>query len=103
MAEHADITVSWKDYVDTRFDAGAQAIARAQESLEKRFDNTNEWRATVETLQRGYMQRTEFDAVISSLNGKVETMQRNMWIGIGIVMAIQFFIGIGLIIWKSQQ
>jgi len=94
--------VSLRDYVDVRFTAAERAITRAEESIDKRFANTNEWRNTVETLQRGYPQRTEVDAVISSLNGKVETVQRNMWIGIGLLLALQFFVGIALIFWRTR-
>jgi hypothetical protein len=39
--------------------AADRAVAKAEASTERRFENSNEWRNTVETLQRTYMPRTE--------------------------------------------
>ena len=47
----------------TALDAADKATAKAETAMEKRFDNTNEWRGTVEGLQRTYLPRDEFNAV----------------------------------------
>jgi hypothetical protein len=100
MPDPAESWVSWRDYVDSRFQASENAVAKATSALEDRFANTNEWRQTVESLQRGYLQRTEFDAIISSVNNKLDSVQRNMWVGIGLLLALQFFVGIAVIVWR---
>lgn len=74
-------TVSLREYVDGRFEAqekavaaalaaqekavaaalaaADRAVAKAEAATERRFENSNEWRNTVETLQRTYMPRIE--------------------------------------------
>jgi hypothetical protein len=82
--------------VDIRFDA-----------VDDRFDSTNAWRETLESLQRGYLPRNEFiefnvrhDLVhgqlsvrIDETNKRVDGTQQWIWIGVGIAIAIQFLVG----------
>ncbi|HUD10945.1 MAG TPA: hypothetical protein VMS08_00920 [Candidatus Saccharimonadia bacterium] len=102
-------TVTLREYVDMRFEASKEAIsaalsaadravAKAEIAVEKRFDNTNEWRGTVESLQRDYPTRTETNQAFSTIDGKLEVQQKIIWIGLGIVLAGQFFLGIALAI-----
>jgi hypothetical protein len=106
--------VSLRDYVDTRFDAQKEAVSiamlaadratvKADLAIEKRFDNTNEWRGTLENLQRTYMPRSTFDAEIRSILDKIEGLQKLMWIGLGLVLTCQFFLGIGVILWSALR
>jgi len=93
-----DSSISLREYVDGRFDAQEKAVAaalaaqekavaaaltaaeravsKAETATEKRFENSNEWRNTVETLQRTYMPRAEFDQVVRGLTEKIEIMTK---------------------------
>jgi hypothetical protein len=105
--------ISLREYVDVRFEAqgkavdaalaaAKEAVIKAETSTEKRFENSNEWRNTVESLQRTYMPRTESEQQARTNAEKIEALQKMMWIGIGIVLAFQFFIGIAIVVWKKQ-
>lgn len=117
--------IALREYVDVRFSAQEQAVAaalaaqekavaaalaaakeaviKAENATERRFENSNEWRNTVETLQRTYMPRTESVQAIASLTEKIESLQKMMWIGLGVVLAFQFFLGVALVMWKKPQ
>jgi cell fate (sporulation/competence/biofilm development) regulator YlbF (YheA/YmcA/DUF963 family) len=82
--------------------AAKEAVTKAETATERRFENSNEWRNTIETLQRTYMPRTESVQNWKSIGEKVEALQKVLWIGLGVLMAFQFFIGIALILWKKQ-
>jgi hypothetical protein len=119
----AEPSVSWRNYVDVRFEtqdravaaalaaqekavaaalaAAKEAVTKAENATERRFENSNEWRNTVETLQRTYMPRTEAVQVSSSMTEKIEALQKMLWIGLGLVLEFQFFLGIALILWKK--
>jgi len=113
MKPNADLQqISLREYVDIRFEAqkeavsaalaaAKEAVTKAEIATERRFENSNEWRNTVETLQRTYMPRTESDQGLSSITEKVEALQKMLWIGLGIVLAFQFFLGIALVFWKK--
>src|SRR5688572_29346626 len=122
-ASNASERISLREYVDTRFAsqkeavdaalvaqkeaiaaalaAAKEAVTKAETATEKRFENSNEWRNTVETLQRTYTPRTEVNQMIGSLTEKLEALQKLIWVGLGILLAFQFFIGIALIIWQQ--
>jgi hypothetical protein len=105
-------TVSLREYVDVRFEAhdravqsaltsAKEAVIKAEMATERRFENSNEWRNTVETLQRTYMPRTESTQQIITVTEKVEAVQKIIWTGLGVVLAFQIFIGIVVIMWKK--
>jgi len=95
VAEKAD-SVSLRQYVDNRFEAqdkavaaalaaqekavtaalaaADRAVAKAETATDKRFENSNEWRNTVETLQRTYMPRTESDQLLRALSEKIDEL-----------------------------
>jgi hypothetical protein len=88
--------VSLRQYVDGRFEAqdkavaaalaaqekavtaalaaADRAVAKAETATDKRFENSNEWRNTVETLQRTYMPRTEADQLLKALSEKIDEL-----------------------------
>jgi hypothetical protein len=47
------------------------------------------------------MPRTESMQLHSTQTEKIEALQKMMWIGLGVLMAFQFFVGIALIMWKK--
>lgn len=91
-----DESIPLRDYVNGRFEAQEKAVAaalaaqekavaaaltaadravlKAETATEKRFENSNEWRATVETLQRTYMPRTEFEQVMKGQTEKIDAL-----------------------------
>jgi len=120
-----DDVISLRQYVDSRFDAQDRAVATAmsaaekavaaalmaaekavvkqENATEKRFENTNEWRNTVETLQRTYMPRTEFEQATRTYAEKLEGLQKLFYIGVGVVLAFQFLIGVAVIVWQKGK
>jgi len=88
-----DDPVTLRDYVDNRFDAqekavnaalsaaqqavnaalaaAQKAVEKAEAATEKRFENSNEWRNTVETLQRTYMPRSECEQRFGTVDEKL--------------------------------
>jgi hypothetical protein len=54
--------------------AAKEAVEKAQTSLERRFENTNEWRATLNDVMGKMMVRTDFEAANSTLTAKTESM-----------------------------
>jgi len=62
-----------KDSITIAMAAADRAITKAETAVEKRFENSNEWRNTVETLQRTYMPRAEFEQVSRTLSDKIAT------------------------------
>ena len=113
-----------REYVDIRFDAQEKAVAaalaaqeravaaalaaakeavsKAESATERRFENSNEWRNTVETLQRTYMPRTESMHMHTATGEKIDALQKLVWIGMGLLVALQFFIGIAVMVWKKS-
>ena len=89
-----------KENVSVAMIAADRAISKAEAAVEKRFENSNEWRNTVETLQRTYMPRTEFDQAVRTLTEKLEAQAKLVYVGVGLLMAVQFFIGIAMVLWK---
>jgi len=51
-----------KEYVDQRFEQIERSTALANAALEKRLDNTNEWRGSYDDLARTKIARTEWEA-----------------------------------------
>lgn len=67
-----------KESVAIAMTAADRAVSKAEVAVEKRFENSNEWRTTVETLQRTYMPRTEWTQADKTLNDKVDVLTRRV-------------------------
>jgi multidrug resistance efflux pump len=63
-----------KESVTIAMAAADRAVTKAETAVEKRFENSNEWRNTVETLQRTYLPRTEFDQGVKTLADKISVL-----------------------------
>jgi hypothetical protein len=96
----ASDSISLREYTDKRFEAQEKAVAaalaaqekavaaalaaadravlKAETATERRFENSNEWRNTVETLQRTYMPRTESDQLTKALSEKLDDLTSRM-------------------------
>lgn len=60
-----------------RFDAQQEAIAKAEESNEKRFQNTNEWRQTINDRDQKFMPRMEYDRAHEELEKRLSLANDN--------------------------
>jgi urease accessory protein UreF len=80
--------------VSAALSAADRAVSKAETATEKRFENSNEWRNTVETLQRTYTPRTEVVQTVKAIEDKLAVLQKMVYVGLGIVLAFQFFLGI---------
>jgi hypothetical protein len=58
--------------------AAKEAVIKAENATERRFENSNEWRNTVETLQRTYMPRTESEQHWRTVDEKVDVLTTRM-------------------------
>lgn len=54
-----------------RFDAQQNAIAKAEESNEKRFQNTNEWRQTINDRDIKFLPKAEYDRAHNELEKRL--------------------------------
>jgi hypothetical protein len=88
--------------VQAALTSAKEAVIKAELATERRFENSNEWRNTVETLQRTYMPRTEATQMNMAITEKIDSLQKLVWIGLGIVLAFQFFLGIAIMLWKKS-
>lgn len=75
--------------VDQKFTSIEKAVKLANRANEKRFENTNEWRASyedliqqmqklIQTMQRDYIPRTEFDKSLDATREKHETAVKTL-------------------------
>jgi ElaB/YqjD/DUF883 family membrane-anchored ribosome-binding protein len=92
--------VTLREYVESRLDALALAVRKAEEATDKRFSAVNEMRAMVTDAARNYLPRSEYDASHQALSDKLDAMQKMVWIGVGVVAALQFVVGAIVILWK---
>ena len=81
----AEPTVSWRDYVDRRFDAQKEAVAaalaaadravaKAESAAERRFEAQNEFRGTLSDQARMLMPRAEAEQALKTINDKIEVL-----------------------------
>jgi hypothetical protein len=88
--------VSWRDYVDTRFEqqdravvaalaaqekavaaalaAADRAVAKAENAAERRFEAQNEFRGTLSDQARTLFPRAEAEQVLKGMNEKIEVL-----------------------------
>jgi hypothetical protein len=60
----SDDWVSWRDYVDARFDAMLRAVEKQDAASEHRFTSINEFRAVLGDQQRTFINRHEHDMLL---------------------------------------
>lgn len=94
--------ISLREYVDVRFLAVENAVQKAEVATDKRFESVNEMRAMVNDSASKFMPRAEYEAAHSSIVEKVEALQKMLWVGFGVVLALQFLVSILLVVWRSQ-
>jgi predicted neutral ceramidase superfamily lipid hydrolase len=95
--------ISLREYIDVRFASIAQAVEKAEAAAEKRFESINEMRGMVTDAASKYMPRTEYETAHKAIVEKVEGLQKMLWVGLGVILALQFLVSIMLIFWKSTK
>jgi ABC-type transporter Mla subunit MlaD len=120
-----DESISLREYVDTRFHdqekavltaltaqkeavssalaAADRAVAKAETASEKRFESVNEFRGSLADSARLLMPRSEVEQIVKSLEGKIGGLQKMVWVGLGIVLSFQFFLGIVMVFVKGKS
>lgn len=94
-------SVTLREYIESRLTSMQRAVDKAEEATERRFGSVNEMRAMVTDAARMFMPRVESETAHRALQEKVESMQKMIWIGTGVVIAFQFLIGVLLVFWSK--
>jgi len=71
--------------------AAKEAVIKAETAVEKRFDNTNEWRSTMQDRDRNQMPRVEIEQRIEALASSIK------W-AVGITVTV--VLGLIAVVWK---
>jgi hypothetical protein len=69
-----DMNVSWRDYVDTRFEAIKEAITKAESANDKRFDGVNEFRGQLGDQTRLLMPRLEVEEKFKGMEKSISEL-----------------------------
>jgi len=115
--------VSLREYVDVRFEsqeratttalaaqekavaaalaAADRATTKAEAAADSRFQAVNEFRGTLTDQAQTFLPRAEFDTSKQGMVDKIDSLQRMVYIGTGVVLGLQFLIGIMLVLWKK--
>jgi hypothetical protein len=95
--------ISLREYVDVRFQSIAQAVDKAESAAEKRFESINEMRGMVTDAASRFMPRTEYEAAHQAMVEKVESLQKMLWVGLGVILALQFLASLMFVFWKNTK
>lgn len=83
-------SVSLKEYLNSRIDDVKESVKTAYAAMEKRLEGMNEFRSQLKDQAGRFVTREEMDQRFTSTNARIEALQRIVWIGIGISLALQF-------------
>jgi hypothetical protein len=78
-------SVSWREYVDGKFEgqekavaaalaAAKEAVVKAENAAERRFEAQNEFRGTLTDQARTFMPRAEAEQTIRAINEKLDVL-----------------------------
>jgi hypothetical protein len=99
-------TVSLKEYIDERFRSLNVAVQETKDTINERFKAVNEMRGMVTDAFSTYVTRAEYGSNLNALSEKMEAQQKLIYIGLGLVVALQFFVGLTvsvlLIFWRVK-
>ena len=95
-------SITLRDYMESRFESLQRAVDKAEESSDRRFAAVNEMRAMVTDAASAYVTRTEFESTHSALVEKVEALQKMLWVGLGVLLALQFVVSIMFVFWEHN-
>lgn len=84
--------ISLRDYFDSQIKDVKSSIGVAYASMEKRLEGMNEFRDTLRDQASKFITREEYEAKHRQLDDKISTVQKIVWVGIGITLALQFLL-----------
>ena len=64
-----------KTYVETKFDSTKEAVTKAENATEKRFESVNEFRETLNTQQKTFVTRVESDVQTEGLKARLKLLE----------------------------
>ena len=91
-----------KESVTIAMAAADRAVTKAETAAERRFESVNEFRGTLADSARLLMPRAEVEVTVKAIEEKIGAIQKMVWVGLGIVLAFQFFVGLSMIFLKSK-
>ena len=89
MARNGDDLISLRDFVEEKFKALEKATDLADANLKIRLDNLNEWRGQNRDERACYLTRSEYEAKHLLLEQKIESVQKMLYIGLGIFLVVE--------------
>lgn len=98
MKDERDI--SFRDYVDVRFAdqeqavqaalaAAEKAVVKAELAADKRFESVNEFRGQLTDQANTFISRLEYNANQKAIEQKIETLQRLVFMGTGVLLTLE--------------
>ena len=67
-----------QESIKAALEAAKEAVSKAEVAVEKRFDNTNEWRQTFDDLAQGKLGRAEYLTAHKGLEDKIGALEKRM-------------------------
>lgn len=68
-------TVSWREYVDLRFDENARALDKAEASMAARLESMNEFREALKDAQAKFVTRDELGTWRDPIEGRIKSLE----------------------------
>lgn len=79
-----------EEKIELRFDSVDKALVLATDQMDKRLEGMNEFRAQLKDQSYNFLTKDAYEVRHQLIENKIETLQKFMWITMGIVMAIEF-------------
>lgn len=93
LKEYFDMEISsLKGTIRDSMDYQKEALRIASAAMEKRLDGMNEIREALRDSQMNCITKLEYDAKHELLNSKIEILQKIIYIGIGLCLAIEIIL-----------
>ena len=82
-----DITL--KEFIESKLEAIKIAIEKSENSLNVRLEHMNEFRQQIQNERVNFVTRELYEAHIEASNKRFQDLERLVYIGFGIVVAIE--------------
>ena len=80
-------------YVDKRFEILGDQIDKTEVSLKERLHAMNDVREQLREQAATAITRAEYDVKVAGLERQIATLERLIFIGVGLAIALQLFLG----------
>ena len=81
-----------KKYFNLQFKGMSKALKLARKLMNKRLDEMNEVRAQLDRQVKTFVSLEKFDGAMNSVNQKIESLSRLVYIGLGIWLVLQLLL-----------